>query len=363
MQQEIQHLQFEPVQYNSKLFDQQLNFMIRGQFDQGYKICQMIDNNISSEHQDYKALQFNKAWFCLREGKLKEGYQLLDYGRFINVYGNPPLNTNKPLWKQENLKDKKVILNLEGGFGDQILTVRFAKDIVKREGECIVCCHQDLKPLLQRVKGVQKCITEKDISETNHDYWIPSFSCPWLFDHTWNSLYSGPYITTASKYNSIWKNKLKSKKIKIGIRWAGLPYFEHQQFRLFPPQRLINLSKYSKLQIYSLQRDNNLVELPKNITDLRNDLTTWNDTAAVINNLDLIITSCTSIAHLASAMGKPTWIIIPILPYHVWTYGDKHSPWYGETTELYRQTKFGHWEDVFDKIEKDLIEKFKLQLD
>jgi ADP-heptose:LPS heptosyltransferase len=79
---------------------------------------------------------------------------------------------------------------------------------------------------------------------------------------------------------------------------------------------------------------------------------------ACIENLDLVITSCTSIAHLAGAMGKPTWVIVPILPYHVWAYGDKHSPWYTELTRVFRQTKFGNWDDTFDLVKKELLELF-----
>jgi ADP-heptose:LPS heptosyltransferase len=96
------------------------------------------------------------------------------------------------------------------------------------------------------------------------------------------------------------------------------------------------------------------LELPKNIVDLNHLLLSWEDTAASISNLDLVITSCTSIAHLASAMGKPTWIVIPILPYHIWTYGGDHSPWYQKTTKLFRQTKFGSWSAPFSKIKKEL---------
>jgi ADP-heptose:LPS heptosyltransferase len=103
-----------------------------------------------------------------------------------------------------------------------------------------------------------------------------------------------------------------------------------------------------------LQRDNDLIELPNSIIDLQNILISWEDTAACIENLDLVITSCTSIAHLASAMGKPTWVIVPILPYHIWAYGDEHSPWYQETTKVFKQKTFGKWNEAFEKVENEL---------
>ena len=110
----------------------------------------------------------------------------------------------------------------------------------------------------------------------------------------------------------------------------------------------------SLLDQYSLQKDNDIQELPDGISDLKHLLLSWEDTAACIQNLDLVITSCTSIAHLSAAMGKPTWVIVPILPYHVWAYGDEHSPWYQKTTRVFRQKTFGKWDEPFAEVREQL---------
>ena len=165
-----------------------------------------------------------------------------------------------------------------------------------------------------------------------------------------------------SKKESVecWKNLLNTnKKIKVGIRWSGSPRFEHQQFRIFPAEKLINLYKENEhIQFYSLQRDNDLRELPDEISDLQHLIISWEDTVACIQNLDLIITSCTSIAHVAAAMGKPTWVVVPILPYHIWAYGDKNSCWYESTTRIFKQKKFAKWEEPFDEIATELAKLF-----
>ena len=159
----------------------------------------------------------------------------------------------------------------------------------------------------------------------------------------------------------LWKEILKkTDKLKVGIRWSGSPLFEHQQFRIFPPEKLINLSKYTELEFYSLQRDTDTRELPDEIFDLQHLIISWEDTAACIHNLDLVITSCTSIAHLSAAMGKPTWVIVPLLPYHIWAYGGDHSPWYQKTTRVFRQIKFGDWTETFEKLEVELVKYFNL---
>jgi sulfotransferase len=108
--------------------------------------------------------------------------------------------------------------------------------------------------------------------------------------------------------------------------------------------------------VYSLQRDSDIRDLPESVVDLQNQIVTWDDTAAAIANLDLVITSCTSVAHLAAAMGKETWIIVPILPYHVWALPGERSPWY-DSVRLFRQEVFGNWDAPLQKVKAELLKR------
>lgn len=343
------------------LIDQQLNLMIRGRFDEAWQISEEL------ERQNPRDLRhmFNRGWFLINQGKLEQGFQSLEAGRFLNVYGAGKPPTTKPIWHpSDSLEGKTVILNLECGFGDQMIHVRFASEIQKRGGTCIVCCDYRLATLFQRVPGVSKTISLNEFQITQHDYWIPAFSSCWLFNHTFETLPNQPYMSALPNSIDIWNtilNTYAKDKIKVGIRWSGSPLFEHQQFRIFPPELLINLYKYKEIQFFSLQRDTDTRELPDDVVDLQHLLISWEDTAACIHNLDLVITSCTSVAHLSAAMGKPTWVIIPILPYHVWAYGGDHSPWYQPTTRLFRQTEFSNWTKCFINVEEALVERFNLK--
>jgi hypothetical protein len=337
------------------LIDQQLNLMIRGRFDEAWKIAEELEridpNNPRSK--------FNRGWFLINQGKWQEGFQCLEYGRSLSVYGSGKLNTTKPIWDGSSLQGKSVIINLEAGYGDNIMQARFATEVMLRGGKAILCCDKTIHSLFNRIPGVEKCIVLDEVSSTYHDFWIPGFSCSWLFGHTVENFPNEPYIFARQESVEIWKSILSTKKIKIGIRWSGNPKFEHQQFRIFPPELLINLYKNREhIQFYSLQRDNDIRELPEEIFDLQHVLISWEDTAACIENLDLVISSCTSIAHLSGAMGKPTWVIVPILPYHPWAYGDRHSPWYSEETVVFRQKKFSAWKDIFEQLSTELNDKF-----
>jgi len=337
------------------LIDQQLNLMIRGRFKEAWKLAEELE---ALDPTDPKA-KFNRGWFLINQGNLQEGFKCLENGRALKVYGSGKINTTKPIWDQSDLKGKTVILNMECGFGDQMIYARFATEIWKRGGKCIMCCEKLLHPLFLRIPGVKECITLDEVSRTYHDFWIPGFSASWLFGHEFDTLPNDPYIFAKNESVDLWKTMLNTEKIKVGIRWSGSPLFEHQQFRIFPAEKLINLHKdFPHIQFYSLQRDTDIKELPEAISDLQHLIISWEDTAACIANLDLVITSCTSIAHLASAMGKPTWVIVPILPYHVWAYGGDHSPWYQNTTKVFRQTKFGDWTETFQKVSNELKERF-----
>lgn len=338
------------------LIDQQLNLMIRGRFEEGWRIAEQLEADTPG---DYRA-KFNRGWFLIHQGKLQEGFQCLEYGRALKVYGSGKLDTVKPIWNGESsLEGKTVIVNMEAGFGDNIIYARFATEIWKRGGVAILCCDKSLHSLFNRIPGTRKCITLSQVKSTFHDYWIPAFSCSWLFGHTFDTLPKQPYIFPVHESIDIWKSILNTDKIKIGIRWSGSPLFEHQQFRIFPPEKIINLYKNNDhIQFFSLQKDTDVRELPEQVRDLKDLLISWEDTAACIQNLDLVITSCTSVAHMASAMGKPTWVIVPILPYHIWAYGGKHSPWYEDTTTVFRQKKFGKWDDTFSEVELELSNLF-----
>ena len=338
------------------LIDQQLNLMIRGRFEDAWKISQQLEEELPNDPR----AKFNRGWHLIHQGDFQEGFKCLEYGRSLSVYGSGKIDTSKPIWDQSDLKGKVVIINMEAGYGDNIIYARFATEVWRRGGKCIICCDRSLHSLFMRIPGVDSCITLNDISSTYHDFWIPAFSCSWLFGHTKDTIPNDPYIFARQESVEIWKTMLKTdKKFKVGIRWSGNPKFEHQQFRIFPPKKLINLHKeFDDVQFYSLQIDNDLIELPEKVQDLRHFLLSWEDTAACIENLDLVITSCTSVAHLASAMGKPTWVIVPLLPYHIWAYGDEHSPWYQPTTRVFRQNTFGNWDDTFESVKVEVNKYF-----
>ena len=310
---------------------------------------------------------FNRGWFMIQDGDYQKGCLLLENGRFLNVYGSPPLMTNAPIYNpsQHTIKDKSIIISLEGGYGDEIIHARFAQSFKELgAAKVYLASAPELVSLFQRIPGVDGVILRNQANTVAHDFWVPGFSAGWIAGHTFDNFPSKPYIFARSESIDIWKNIIKSdKKLKVGIRWAGNPKFEHQQFRRFPTNFITNLTKYKDVEFFSLQRDHNTIQLPEDITDLQYMLLSWEDTAAAISNLDLVITSCTSIAHLSAAMGKPTWVLVPCLPYHTWTAGAPNSttsPYY-DSVKLFRQKKYGKWNETFQNLYQTFEKTFDLK--
>lgn len=301
---------------------------------------------LRNQPQDDMRVLFNLGWHEMRHGSMMKAFEHFNYGRYINVFGLPALPGK--IWKDEDLTEKTLLFRCEGGYGDQILNFRFAKIFQEMGARVLVSCAPELKELFSRHGFI--CVDNEIVMGCHYDYWIPAMSASYILGMEYEDLDGNAFLFPKEKRN------LFSKKgtLKVGIRWSGSPDFEDEQHRRFNPELMINLHDIPNTTFYSLQRDENCVDgLP--FADMREHMKTWDDTASIIAGCDLIITSCTSVAHLAGAMGVPTWIVTPIMPYYTWVVPGDTSRWY-DSVRLFRQEKYGEWEAPFAKIREELTE-------
>lgn len=323
------------------LLDKQFDLSIKGYIKESFELLIKIEKN--EPHNNRAA--FNKGWFLINQGKLLEGYKFLNRGRLEDVFGTSNIRTNKPLW--DGKSKGTVLLFLEGGLGDQIHGVRYAKEIENRGCKVIVACSNELIPILHNVEGVTSIVQRRVIEGVYHDYYVPSLSAILYLGYEFSDIKGSPYIYRPEKTTN--------EKIRIGLRWEGNPNFQHEIYRKFPSNLLFDsIKNFEDVEFVSLQKDSSTEITPDWVEKV--SLETWTDTLNEINRCDLVISSCTSVAHLSSAMGIPTWIIIPILPYHLWALPGEKSPFY-DSVRLFRQEVYGNWSEPFIKIEKEL-EKF-----
>jgi len=296
-------------------------------------------------HGDPRAM-FNMGWHHCRHGRLFRGIESLSVGRWGNVFGSPPLQSGKPIWHGEPLKGKILLFRGEGGFGDQFANLRFAQDFKRRGAKVIVSCEASMLGLLRTLPYVDTLVTNNCAQGVDHDYWVPAMSAPVVLGYEYENISGRPYIPKP-------KSAGLPGQSKIGLRWYGNPRFEDHQHRRFPPELMLDLASIPGKTYYSLQRDEGWMPNLQGITDLAPFMNSWLSTAQIIADMDLVITSCTSIAHLSAAMGIPTWVVVPILPYYTWALPGDRSPWY-DSVRLFRQERYGDWEAPFDAIRKKL---------
>ncbi len=301
-------------------------------------------------------VRFNRGWHLIKRDRLLEGLQFLEAGRFLSTYGHSRLPTRKPIWHKDYGRGHRVHLVLEGGLGDEMIHFRFGRDLTEKwDCKVTVVCTEALQDLFKNQDWVAAVVPREVAPAVYHDSWIPGMSAAHVLGYEHKDLDGRPYLKVDPATQEKWHQKIRAHQkapIKVGIRWAGNPRFEHQQLRLFPPEMLTDL-KLPNIQLFSFQRDHHLIPLPTHIHDLAPEITTWPDTAAALNEMDLVISSCTSVAHCSAALGRPTWIIVPALPYFIWALPGEESPWY-RSARILRQKKFGDWSHVREMLHSAL---------
>ena len=319
--------------------DLQLSAGLMGNFEEGWRIAQKLEKDEPWNHR----AAFNRGWYKMWKGDLLEGEKLLHRGRIEGVFGNPVPSTPTPMW--DGKSKGVVMLNLEGGLGDQIHGIRYVNEINARGCDVIVACSGALAGLFRRVEGIKAVIQHEALFGVVHDFWVPSMSAAMILGLKYKDVSGKPYIN-----KPVVK---KSKKMRIGLRWKGNPDFEHEQHRIFPSGLLFDAVKGVNAEVISLQRDTGADEKPSWVKNVPLDY--WEQTADAIASCDLVITSCTSVAHLSAAMGINTWVVVPVLPYYLWAPPTENTVWYDSVT-LFRQTSFGDWTSPFKKIGSKLSE-------
>jgi hypothetical protein len=309
---------------SDRLLDLQLNAGISGQFEMGQNLADQLEKL----SPDDPRVTFNRGWYELRKGNLLKGHMLLDAGRSVNAYGNNANHMQVPLW--DGVSKGKVLLSLEGGLGDQISGLRFVKEIKPT----VIACSKELWPI---INYDAQLITSDAGGNVDVDYWVPSMSAVVTLGLEYKDLIGSSYINRTAE----------PIKGRVGVRWSGNPQFEHEQHRVFPSKLMFDAVK--DLDCVSLQRDEGLELKPDWMPQA--DVTDWVATRKSISECELVITSCTSIAHLSGAMGVETWIVVPILPYYLWALPINTTPYYDSVT-LFRQEKYGSWNEPFEKIKK-----------
>ncbi len=309
---------------------------------------------------NFAAAHWNLALNLLLQGRYTEGWPEYEWRWLKPDFTSPSRHTDIPLWDGSPLEGRTILLHAEQGFGDAIQFVRYAPLVAQRGGIVVLECHSQLVSLFQGVAGVKEVIPFGSP--------LPSFACqapllslPRLFETTIQNIPSAcPYLSVVAEKRRKWSDLVSwyPAGLKVGLVWAGKSYPDPlRSFRLAELAPLAGAGvTFFSLQLGTGSDQSSSPPPGIGLVDLVHHIDDFADTAALIEQLDLVISIDTAVAHLAGALGKPVWLLLPFAPDWRWMVGQSDSLWY-PTMRLFRQEQPGEWVPVIKRIAECLPKK------
>ena len=328
-----------------------------GRYDEALS-CYEDALSLQPDHAD---THWNIAVNRLRAGDLRTGWVENEWRWKIKSLPVKHRSFGRPLWiGAEPIDGKVLLLHNEQGLGDALQFVRYVPLLAARGAAHIVLeVDGPLKKLLSGLSGVSRCIVKGE-ALPDFDFHCPLTSLPLAFDTTLDTIPSKvPYISVGAPATD-WGARLHSQDLpRIGLVWSGNPIHNNDRNRSIPLESLLPLLDV-KAQFVSLQKDirsgdEAVLRERNDILHLGAELQNFADTAALIEQLDLVISVDTSVAHLTGALGRPVWIFLPYVPDWRWLLDREDSPWY-PTARLFRQSQTREWHSVVDEMQRALTE-------
>ncbi|PWC83817.1 hypothetical protein TSH100_19855 [Azospirillum sp. TSH100] len=310
-------------------------------------------------------LHWNLGFAHLLAGDYERGWPEFDWRRHDDRAEPPWRRFPQPAWRGEPLNGRTILLYAEQGLGDTLQFLRYVPLVAARGGRVVLEVQRPLLPLLESaVEGAGQHGSVEIISRGDplppFDLECPLMSLPRAFATGLDSVPAHtPYLRPDPARVARWHDRLgRRDALRIGVVWAGNPRFPADAERSPRLAGLRGLFDVPGCRFYGLQMGPGRADLagtilPDSFTDLGGGIADFADTAAIMANLDLVVSSCTGPAHLAGALGVPLWVALPFSPDWRWLTGRDDSPWY-PTARLFRQPAPGDWPAVAGRMAAEL---------
>ena len=322
-----------------------------------------IQKKVIEQKPDYANAHFSLGLSYLTLGNFEQGWQ--EYEWRWAAYNENPKKFDCPVWDGSNPAGKTILLYAEQGFGDTLQFIRYAQ-LFKKKGATIILQTQNaLTTLLAQCPYIDMVIKRTNKAPIA-DFHVPLMSLPLLYKTGLNSIPADiPYLYANQTLVDYWHEKLATDQhFKIGLCWQGNMKYPTASLRRTVAEKSITINHFRPLSqlpgisLYSLQKINGTDQLATLADDFviktfepnfDENNGRFMDTAAIMKNLDLIITVDTAIAHLAGGLGVPVWVLLPQPADWRWMLEHTDSPWY-PTMHLFRQKKAGNWEALIEEV-------------
>lgn len=303
---------------------------------------------------------WNRGLALLRMGDFEQGWEEFEWRWKTFEYAAEHHEYEQPLWLgTQSLEDKTILLHFEGGYGDTIQFVRYVPLVAALGAKVFVQVRPALKSLLAQVDGADK-VFATDEQLPAFDFRCPLMSLPGVFRTNLDTIPAQiPYLSASEERIAAWRARLpERRKPRVGVAWAGNPKFLQDRTRSIGLGRMVPLFAESGIDFFSLQKelrpgDLEILQAHPEVTHLGEAIETFDDTAALLSDFDLLISSDTSVVHLAGALGRPVWILLERVPDWRWLMDRTDCPWY-PSARLFRQVTLGDWGGVIDLVRSEL---------
>lgn len=307
-------------------------------------------------------IQNNLAMILLTMGRFEEGWRKYEARWHTVQLGGGRRDFSQPQWQGEEGQGRTLLLHAEQGFGDTLQFCRYAPLAAQRGWRVIVEAQLELAVLLRSLEGIA-AVMPRGAPLPAFDRHCPLLSLPLVFGTRVETIPAEtPYIAADPSKIAAWRERLATDKarLKVGLTWEGNPRLFSIDLaaanarRSLPPEALAALNGIDGVQFYSLQKKKTSGSAPRlAMIDWMDECRDFSDTAALIANLDLVLSVDTAVAHLAGALGKPIWLLNRFDTCWRWFRDREDSPWY-PTMRLFRQPRSGDWASVMQEIRRTL---------
>jgi Flp pilus assembly protein TadD len=307
---------------------------------------------------DFVEAYYNLSLLQMLQGNYKEGIKNYEWRKKRKDKKYTQYNDDIEWIGDKDLKNKIIYISKEQGLGDYIQYCRYLPMVKNLGATILLDTPKILRPLIDTMNI--DCVYFDDIKQIKFDYHCSIVSLALAFKTTLETIPSKePYFFTPKNINYNWKKKLNGfDRLNIGLKWTGNSSYIDDKYRsttLNELKPLFNLPyDFHSLEIEYSKDDETLLQNTANLKCHKKDIIGLENTAGLIENLDLVISVNTSVAHLTGALGKKLWVLLPSVPEYRWLLNRQDSPWYPKT-KIYRQSTEGDWKNIIDRVKQDLI--------
>ena len=324
--------------------------------------------NTACEKSRDPGIRYNRAMAMLLSGRYREGWKEHEYRlqvphKKVNYEWHPALRP----WQGQPFSGQTLVIYNEQGLGDDIQFCRYLPSVKALGGNVVFVTSRSLIPVMSTLYGVDQVVERNQVTHEalgKFQWVVPLMSLPYIFRTTLDSIPNQmPYLSVPSSYREKWQILMKPYMTQPAVKKIGLVYASrpgHLLHRTSPLAIWSSLFSLPGLQWFSVQKGDETGALQKlaanqfNIVDLTDNIDDFGDTAALLEQLDLLISVDTSVPHLAGALGKPVWLLLPFISEWRWLLHRSDSPWY-PSFRLFRQPAPGQWQPVMDQVRQALF--------